>query len=80
MPALYKIVVSLFNVSLSKRQIHEAITAGLSPTITGNVEDFVCDLACVTSFTSPEVALSEAIAMTEAAVSLGLLHLAEQEG
>lgn len=79
LPALFKVEVSLFNDSLSKRQMIKAATAGLPTVLEGTVEDFVCDLACVTSFNSPDVALTDAIAMTEAAVSLGLLQLAEQE-
>lgn len=77
LPSLYKQEAHLFNASMSNRAVKEAQATGLSPMISGSVEDFVADMACVTAFANPSIALADAIAMTEAAVNLGLLQLKE---
>ncbi len=77
LPSLYQQEAHLFNASMSDYAVKAAQATGLSPMISGSVEDFVADMACVTAFANPSVALADAIAMTEAAVNLGLLQLKE---
>ncbi len=77
LPSLYAVEVELLNSSLSNVVL--CSSKQLVPTISGTVEDFVADLACVTAFASPSVAFVDAIEMTEAAITLGLLQLAEKE-
>jgi len=80
LPSLYAIEVELLNISLSDYVMRTCAAQGqVQPMVSGTVEDFVADLACVTAFASPSIALVDAIEMTEAALTLGLLQIAEQE-